>query len=439
MARDLVGKAVGSYRLGEVLGRGRGKDSTVYAAEHMSSGRKAAVKVYAADFSRDKNAAARLVSEVQKATAVKNAHLVEVLDVGTVEHKGKRHLYVAMELLEGETLAKRLESRAGKALPLAQALQIASDVGAALQAMSRAGGRHGGLSSDSVFLARPGEILVGEMDEPDEVVKVLGLGDARVLAADPEGEAKTGQSDDVKALALLVQEMLGGGEVTGGGAPLLPLRLRNREVPVHVDMALRRALGHAAGGFTSCAALVAALLGQEDVVPSVGVWSTDGLMPPVGGRSNVAVGWVVVGALALAGGGIGLWRHFSQPGPVQVADLAPPKAEPDLLPPPDQGPGQGDQAGAADQMPAPPDMADTVPARARPKRTGPPIPPLRGPADYDPNYKAPAEVKPVEVKPAEVKPEASPLQPETKQPPAEAPARRNRPKRTGPPIPPLRL
>src|SRR5579883_358692 len=106
MARDLVGKMVGGYRLGEALGKGRA--STVYEAEHAASGRTVAVKVYAADLSRDKNAAARLVAEFQKATAPRHPHLAEVLDAGTVEHKGKRYLYVVMERLRGETLRQRL-------------------------------------------------------------------------------------------------------------------------------------------------------------------------------------------------------------------------------------------------------------------------------------------------------------------------------------------
>ena len=155
MSRELSGKVAGNFRLGEPLSRGSA--STVYAAEQTDTGRPAAVRVFAVDLSRDKAAAAKLVSEVTRLTAIRHPNLVPVLDVGTVENKGKKFLFIAMERLHGESLKARMEAQAGKALPLHIALQTASEVGGALQAIHRAGQVHQRVSAGAVFLAAPSD------------------------------------------------------------------------------------------------------------------------------------------------------------------------------------------------------------------------------------------------------------------------------------------
>ena len=177
MSRELAGKTAGGFRLGDILARG--VSSTVYAAEPATGSQQAAVKVFSQDL-RDKNAAAKLVAEVQRATAVKHKNLVPVLEVGTIEHKGKRYLYIAMERLHGESLKARLRSQPGNSLPLPVALQIASDVGGALQAIQRAGGAHRQLSPGAVFLVPPTEAERRADAEAEDQVYLLDLGSALV-------------------------------------------------------------------------------------------------------------------------------------------------------------------------------------------------------------------------------------------------------------------
>ena len=108
MSRDLSGKTLGGYRFGEVLARGA--QSTVYAANQGESDRPVAVKVFLSELPKDKAAASRLVSDVQKVTATTHKNLVPVIEVGSLEWKGKRHLFIAMERLHGESLKSRLDS-----------------------------------------------------------------------------------------------------------------------------------------------------------------------------------------------------------------------------------------------------------------------------------------------------------------------------------------
>jgi hypothetical protein len=124
------------------------------------------------------------------------------------------------------------------------------------------------------------------------------------------------------------------------------------------------------------------------------------------------------------GGGIGLYLH-SRPAPLPpIADLA--------LPAPDLS-GAQDLAAPADLRPVP-DLAP-APDLARPlrkRRTGPPIPPLRGPEGLSVDLSGPTPQLSGEQRPAAA--------PGAEQKPAgEAPPVKKRPKRTGPPIPPLRL
>jgi serine/threonine-protein kinase len=399
MSRELSGKVAGNFRLGEPLSRGGA--STVYAAEQTDTGRPAAVRVFSVDLSRDKAAAAKLVSEVTRLTAIRHPNLVPVLDVGTVENKGKKFLFIAMDRLHGESLKARLASQSGKALPLHIALQIASEVGGALQAIHRAGQVHQRVSPGAVLLAAPSDEERRADPEAEDRVILLDLGTAAVAAA-PGESSKTSKpprpQDDVRALALLVQEMLGGvSEPAAGEQPLLPLRANNRKVPARIDAVLRTALGESAfvepgrgeasrgERIDSVAALVAALVGAPDSTPTLGAWSADGraAMP----RPRTGTNWVWAGGLALIGGlGVGYWLYHSEPAiPAAAVDLAQPPAVTTAV---DLGTPPADLVTAAAPTPAPPTPTPTATATPAPVgkvRDPAKLPPLR---DADPTGSA---------------------------------------------------
>ena len=90
---------------------------------------------------------AGLPREGRAAARVRHPAIVKVLEIGAGDTA-----YVAMELLEGEDLAQRLE-RAGP-LPLPECEQLARDLSEALIAMHEAGVVHRDLKPKNVFLAR---------------------------------------------------------------------------------------------------------------------------------------------------------------------------------------------------------------------------------------------------------------------------------------------
>jgi hypothetical protein len=391
-AGALTGKTFGGYRIGETLGSSSGA-STVYAAEATTGGDKVALRVFAVDLSKDKNLSSRLVADVQKACAVSHPNLVPVREIGTADFKGKRHLYIAMERLEGESLKSRLAQKGASSQPLAlpRALHIASEVGAALQAIHRANGTHRQVNLGSVFIKRGGE--------PDqEKICLLDLGCALVPSdsgGDKGGKAGKGGKiqDDIRSLAHLVQEMLGG--VATDGQAVLPLRLRNPKVPARLDAVLRSTLGDTLGApdrssrFDSIGGLVAALLGTGEIQPTYMAWSEDGRTAPRP-RATVNSGLLLTaGAIAVIIGILVVGWIYAQDTPAPAAaDLAAVQPAPTPAPAPSET-----KSGPA---PAPSAAADAGAAAgvgrpgAWPPRTGV-IPPLR---DGEPATPAPAAAPP---------------------------------------------
>lgn len=300
MGLELAGKTFGGYRVGDVLESG--PQGVLYAAEHSGSGDKVALKVYAADLARDKSLAARVVADVQRAVAVTHPNLATVREVGTAEYKGKRHLFVAMERLPGESLKSLLNKQKGQPLSLSRALHLGGEIAAALEAIHRSNQVHRHLHAGSVFVA-PGD---GERDE--DRVLIFDLGAAAIPAGDDK-KAKGGGKvqDDLRALAQLLYSMLGGGDSgADSNQAVLPLRLRNQAVPARIDAVLRSVLtdvlgtGDKAARYDSAAAFVAALYGSGETQPSYASWSADGRTMPKARKSGGTLLWA--GVVAVAGG-----------------------------------------------------------------------------------------------------------------------------------------
>src|SRR5512143_3401315 len=96
----LIGKVLGErFQVHELLGQGG--SGTIYRAEHVTLRRKVAIKVLHTELSRDDLAVERFRREATTVAEIDNEHIVEIHDFGRT-HDGR--LYLAMELLEGETL-----------------------------------------------------------------------------------------------------------------------------------------------------------------------------------------------------------------------------------------------------------------------------------------------------------------------------------------------
>ncbi len=151
------GSVVGAFTIkGEI---GYGAMGAVYAARHRWLGRAAAVKVLHDDLHLLPHVRERLLEEARIVAGLRHPNIVEVLDAG--EHEGVP--YLAMELLDGQTLGERLD--AGRLSPF-ETIGILRQICAALRAAHAHGVVHRDLKPDNIFLA-------------GRTVKVLDWGVAR--------------------------------------------------------------------------------------------------------------------------------------------------------------------------------------------------------------------------------------------------------------------
>ncbi len=140
------------YRLGphEILAPlGAGGMGEVYRARDTRLGREVAVKVLPLDVARDPDRRARFEREARAVAALSHPNILALHDLGA---EGDQ-LYVVTELLDGETLADRLQQGS---LPARKAVEIAIAIARGLAAAHGRGIAHRDLKPANVFLLGDG-------------------------------------------------------------------------------------------------------------------------------------------------------------------------------------------------------------------------------------------------------------------------------------------
>jgi serine/threonine protein kinase len=143
-------ETLGPYRIIKKLGEGG--MGVVYAAEDPRLGRSVALKTVRGELA-GAEARERLRREARAAASVSHPNICQLYEIG--EHEGE--LFIAMELLDGESLAERI---ARGPLPVRDAVRIALDMLAALAALHRRGVLHRDLKPTNVFLTEHGAKLL---------------------------------------------------------------------------------------------------------------------------------------------------------------------------------------------------------------------------------------------------------------------------------------
>jgi serine/threonine protein kinase len=121
----------------------------VFLAEQLSTGKRRAVKLMASELVSDAKMREHFVLEAHAASIVDSEHVVEVMAAG-VESDGEP--WLAMELLDGEDLGKRVERRP---LSIGEIAEIVAQLGHGLGAAHAHGLVHRDLKPDNVFVAQP--------------------------------------------------------------------------------------------------------------------------------------------------------------------------------------------------------------------------------------------------------------------------------------------
>ena len=162
------GVHLGPYEI--VAPLGAGGMGEVYKARDTRLDRIVAVKILPAALAADPQFRERFDREARTISQLTHSNICTLHDVG--EHDGTA--FLVMELLDGQTLAERLERGA---LPPAQALTIAIEIASALDAAHRAGIVHRDLKPGNVMLTKSGAKLLdfGLAKSASPVVATTGL------------------------------------------------------------------------------------------------------------------------------------------------------------------------------------------------------------------------------------------------------------------------
>jgi len=155
---------------------GAGSMGTVYRATQAPIGRAVAIKILRSDRAVDEMSRARFLREARANSALTSPNTVTVFDFGQSE---SGDFYLAMELLEGESLGERLR-RLGRLSPVV-ALETARQALLSLSEAHAKGIIHRDLKPDNLFFAR-----AHAGGKYDEVVKVLDFGIAKMIGGESE-------------------------------------------------------------------------------------------------------------------------------------------------------------------------------------------------------------------------------------------------------------
>jgi serine/threonine protein kinase len=183
-----VGQTIGRYKVLEKLGSGGMGD--VFKAEDSKLGRPVALKLLASHLLRDEEAVKRFQREARAAAALSHPNITTIYEIDQDQDK----TFLALEYIEGETLEERI---AKGPLPLPEALEIAQQIAAGLEAAHAAGVVHRDI--------KPGNVLV----TPDRRVKILDFG----LALLTEGSKLTQLDTTVGTVAYMSPEQAQGGDI----------------------------------------------------------------------------------------------------------------------------------------------------------------------------------------------------------------------------------
>jgi serine/threonine protein kinase len=203
-----IGQTISHYRITEKLGQGGMGE--VFLAHDTSLDRKVALKFLPDIFSGDPERLARFEREAKLLASLNHPNIATIY--GLEQSDGRR--FLAMELVEGETLAQQIERGP---LPVDEALEICRQIAEGLEAAHEKGVLHRDLKPANVKIT------------PEGKVKILDFGLAKAFQGDQA-------APDTTHSPTLTDQMTRPGVILGTAAYMSPEQAKGKTVDRRTDI-----------------------------------------------------------------------------------------------------------------------------------------------------------------------------------------------------------
>lgn len=203
----MISETLSHYKILDKLGAGGMGD--VYEAIDTQSNRTVALKFLAPELTRDEEAQKRFIREAETASSLDHPNICTVNEIG----QDDGHLFISMELYEGETLQGRI---ARERVPYAESLEIARQIAEGLSAAHSKGVIHRDIKPSNIMITHDGQLKILDFGlaklTSSASVTQAGMTSGTVSYMSPEQTEgkKVDARTDLWALGVVLYQMLTG-------------------------------------------------------------------------------------------------------------------------------------------------------------------------------------------------------------------------------------